>query len=185
MQWTNCHPFRHGRWLWMHNGSIAQFQELKRELQFAVDPSLYSAIEGSTDSETFFYLALTFGLEDDPPAAVARAVGLIEHVGHKHGIEHPIQMTVATSDSTTLWAFRYSSEGTSRSLFYSTKVSTLRELYPDLEALQGLTTRRGSSSPSRFATSPAPGTKCRRRATASCSPARTSSTHSSQLANGS
>jgi hypothetical protein len=24
----------------------------------------------------FFYLALTFGLEDDPPAAVARAVGL-------------------------------------------------------------------------------------------------------------
>ncbi len=40
VQWTNCHPFRHGRWLWMHNGSIAQFQEMKRELQLAVDPSL-------------------------------------------------------------------------------------------------------------------------------------------------
>ncbi len=53
----------------MHNGSIAQFQDVKRELQVAVDPSLYSAIEGSTDSETFFYLALTMGLEDDPPAA--------------------------------------------------------------------------------------------------------------------
>ena len=23
VQQTNCHPFRHGRWLWMHNGSIA------------------------------------------------------------------------------------------------------------------------------------------------------------------
>ncbi len=136
VQWTNCHPFRHGRWLWMHNGSLAQFQEVKRELQLAVDPSLYSAIDGSTDSETFFYLALTFGLEDDPPAAVARAVGLIEEVGRKHGIEHPVQMTVATSDGTTLWAFRYSSEGASRSLFYSSKVSTLRELYPDLEAIQ-------------------------------------------------
>ena len=21
VQQTNCHPFRHGRWLWMHNGS--------------------------------------------------------------------------------------------------------------------------------------------------------------------
>ena len=38
----------------------------------AVDPALYPAIEGSTDSEVMFYLALTFGLEDDPPQAVAR-----------------------------------------------------------------------------------------------------------------
>ena len=135
VQWTNCHPFRHGNWLWMHNGSIAQFQDVKRELQVAVDPSLYSAIEGSTDSETFFYLALTMGLEDDPPAAVARAVGFIEDVGKKHGVPHPIQMTVATTNGETVWGFRYSSEGKSRSLFYSTKVSTLRELYPDLEVL--------------------------------------------------
>ena len=138
VQWTNCHPFRHGRWLWMHNGSIVQFQEVKRELQLAVDPSLYSAIEGSTDSETFFYLALTMGLEDDPPAAVARAVGFIEDAGKRHGIEHPIQMTVAATDGSTIWAFRYSSEGKSRSLFYSTKLSEIRELYPDLEAIQDL-----------------------------------------------
>jgi len=138
VQWTNCHPFRHGRWLWMHNGSIAHFQELKRELQLAVDPSLYSAIEGSTDSETFFYVALTMGLEDDPPAAVARAAGFIEDVGEKRGIEYPIQMTVATTDGTTVWGFRYSSEGHSRSLFYSTKLSEIRELYPDLEAIQDL-----------------------------------------------
>ncbi len=135
VQWTNCHPFRYGDWLWMHNGSIAQFQDVKRELQVAVDPSLYSAIEGSTDSETFFYLALTMGLEDDPPAAVARAVRFIEDVGEKHGVRHPIQMTVATTNGKTVWGFRYSSEGKSRSLFYSTKVSTLRELYPDLEVL--------------------------------------------------
>jgi predicted glutamine amidotransferase len=138
VQWTNCHPFRHGRWLWMHNGAIAQFHDVKRELMLEVEPSLWPAIEGSTDSETFFFLALTYGLESDPPAAVARAVGQIEAVGRKHGIEHPIQMTVATSDGTTLWAFRYSSEGKSRSLFYSTALSSLRELYPDLEAIQGL-----------------------------------------------
>ena len=42
------------------------FRELKRELLMAEDPSLYPDIEGSTDSEALFFLALTFGLEDDP-----------------------------------------------------------------------------------------------------------------------
>jgi predicted glutamine amidotransferase len=131
VQQTNCHPFRHGRWLWVHNGALAGLHETKRELVLAVDPALYPDIEGSTDSELFFYLALTFGLEDDPPAAVARAVGLIEEVGRRHGEEFPVQMTVATTDGETLWAFRYSSEGRSRSLFHSTDISTLREQYPD------------------------------------------------------
>jgi len=135
VQWTNCHPFRHGNWLFMHNGGIAEFQTLKRDLQLAVDPSLFAAIEGSTDSETFFYLALTMGLKDDPPSAVAQAVGFIEATATKHGVVDPMQMTVATTDGTTVWGFRYSSEGKSRSLFYSEQVSAIRKLYPDLEIL--------------------------------------------------
>jgi predicted glutamine amidotransferase len=135
VQQTNCHPFRYGKWLWMHNGVVRDFRTVKRDLVLAVDPELYPSIEGSTDSEVFFYLALTLGLEADPPAAVERAVGLIEQVGRSHGIEQPIQMTVATTDGTSLWAFRYSSEGESRSLFYSTRVDTLRELHPEVEVL--------------------------------------------------
>jgi predicted glutamine amidotransferase len=137
VQRSNCHPFRYGQWLWMHNGAIADFHEVKRDLVLAIDPSLYPGIEGSTDSETMFFLALTFGLVDDPPRAVERAVGLIEDVGHRQGIEYPIQMTVATSDGVSIWAFRYSSEGKSRSLFYSTDIKTLREMHPELEALKG------------------------------------------------
>jgi predicted glutamine amidotransferase len=135
IQQTNCHPFRHGRWLWMHNGLIREFHRIKRDLVFAVDPSLYPSIEGSTDSEVFFFLALTFGLEDDAPGAVESAVGLIEEVGRRHGVEHPIQMTVATTDGQRLWAFRHSSERDSRSLFYSTDVRTLRALHPEVEVL--------------------------------------------------
>ena len=138
IQQTNCHPFRHGRWLWMHNGMIREFKQVKRDLVLAIDPSLYAGIEGTTDTETFFHLALTFGLEDDPPAAVERAVGFIEKTGRDHGVEHPIQMTVATSDGNRLWAFRYSSEGNSRSLFFSTDVATLRAQHPDLPVLHGL-----------------------------------------------
>jgi glutamine amidotransferase len=131
VQQSNCHPFRHGRWLWMHNGVIGDFTRLKRDLMLNVDPELYPEIQGSSDSELFFFLALTFGLEEDPPGAVEQAVGLIEEVGRRHGVEYPMQMTVATTDGRRVWAFRYSSEGKSRSLFYSTDVSTLREQHPD------------------------------------------------------
>jgi predicted glutamine amidotransferase len=136
VQETNCHPFQFGRWLWMHNGSIADFHDLKRDLVFAVDPELYPYIQGSTDSEAMFYLALTFGLRDDPPSAVARMVGFVEKVAGDRGVPNPVQMTVATSDGASVWAFRYSSQHDSRSLFYSTDVHTLRDMYPDNPVLQ-------------------------------------------------
>jgi predicted glutamine amidotransferase len=37
VQQTNCHPFRHGRWLFMHNGFIDGFAAVKRDLVMAVD----------------------------------------------------------------------------------------------------------------------------------------------------
>jgi predicted glutamine amidotransferase len=136
VQQTNCHPFRYGRWLWMHNGLVRDFARVKRSLVLEIDKELYPSIEGSADSEVLFYLALTLGLEQDPPSAVARMVGLVEQVGRQHGVEHPIQMTIATTNGTSLWGFRYSSEGQSRSLYYSTDVRTLREQHPELPILE-------------------------------------------------
>jgi predicted glutamine amidotransferase len=138
IQQTNTHPFRYGRWLWMHNGLIREFPRVRRELVLSVGDELYPSIEGTTDSETMFYLALTFGLEDDPIDAVARMVGLVEDVGRRHGVEHPIQMTIATTNGESIWAFRYSSEGASRTLFFSTRMDQLQALYPEIDELAGL-----------------------------------------------
>src|SRR5215213_4333260 len=129
VQRTNCHPFRHGGWLFMHNGLINDFPAVKRDLLLDVDPALFCSIEGQTDSELVFHLALTLGLEDDPPAAVAGAVGLVEAAGRRRGVEHPFQGTMLTTDGERMWGFRYSSAGRSRSLFVTTDVSTLRRLY--------------------------------------------------------
>ena len=128
---------------------MRDFHLIKRDLALAVDESLYPSIEGSTDSEMLFYLALTLGLEDDPPRAVERMVGLVEEAGRRQGIEHPLQMTIATTDGKSVWAFRYSSEGKSRSLYYSTSMHTVREMYRIARACRRSQTRRGSSSRSR------------------------------------
>jgi glutamine amidotransferase len=127
----------------MHNGLIRDFPRVRRELTMAVDDSLFTSIEGTTDSELMFYLALSFGLEDDPVAGVSRAVGLIEETGRAHGIDDPIQMTVATTDGRTVWAFRYSSEHDSRSLFFSTRMDALKAHLPGARGLAPSPTRRG------------------------------------------
>jgi predicted glutamine amidotransferase len=117
VQQTNCHPFRHRNWLFMHNGVINGFAAFRRELMLAVDPSLFDDIAGSTDSEVLFYLALTFGLADDPLAGLERAVGFVEVTALAHGIRDAVQMTAAISDGERLWAARYASAGRARTLF--------------------------------------------------------------------
>lgn len=133
IQRTNCHPFRHEKWLFMHNGSIAGFRRIRRDLMVAVDPALYPTIEGTTDSELLFHLALTYGLQDDPIRGLGDAIRKVEEVGRAAGIAHPMQGTVAVADGATLWAFRYSSSGRSRTLFHSADMPTLREMFPDFE----------------------------------------------------
>jgi predicted glutamine amidotransferase len=138
VQETNAHPFRHGNWLFMHNGLVREFPRLKRDMLLEVDPSLIPSIEGSTDSELLFHLALTFGLEDDAVGALERMVGFVEDLGERHGVQDPIQMTVAASDGERIIAARYSSEGQSRSLYFSTDARALKAMYPDNEELQQL-----------------------------------------------
>jgi predicted glutamine amidotransferase len=133
---TNCHPFRHGRWLFMHNGFIDGYLELRRELLLAVDPAIFSGIAGTTDSELMFYLALTFGLQEEPLAALERMAGFVEDTGRRHGIDEPLQMTVAASDGERLYAARYASGPVVNSLFVTSDASAVRALYPDDVRLQ-------------------------------------------------
>ncbi|MGF6757046.1 class II glutamine amidotransferase [Paraburkholderia sp. GAS42] len=130
-QETNCHPFRYGRWLFMHNGLIRNYPSVRRDLMMAIAPDLFASVEGSTDSEVMFFLALTFGLELAPVPALERMAAVVEEAGRRHGVEHPLNMTVCATDGEQIVAVRYSSERQSRSLFHSTSFRHLRELYPE------------------------------------------------------
>jgi glutamine amidotransferase len=133
IQLANCHPFRHGHWLLVHNGLIEDYPRLKRDLVLAVDPHLYPEIQGTTDSELMLYLALTFGMAEDPVAGVERMVGFVEEVGRANGVENPMQMTLGISDGRRLIAVRYASAGEARTLYCSRHVQALEDLNPASE----------------------------------------------------
>ena len=114
VQETNCHPFRHENWLFCHNGKIDGYAGLRRDLVLAVAPEFFDTMQGTTDSEVMFCLALTFGLQEDPLGALERMAGFVERLGHSRDIEFPLQMTLGVSDGNDLYAVRYSSVGRSR-----------------------------------------------------------------------
>jgi glutamine amidotransferase len=131
VQHTNCHPFRHDNWLFVHNGYIGGFDKLRRDLMFAVSPAVFPLIHGSTDTEVVFALALTFGLTADPLEAMERTVGLIEDRAQGYGVEDAVQGTFGITDGETLWAVRYATTGPPRTLYTSAEVESIRRLYPD------------------------------------------------------
>jgi predicted glutamine amidotransferase len=138
VQQTNCHPFRRGRWLFVHNGYIAGFDAIRRDLMLAIEPGQFSEVQGSTDTEVVFHLALTFGLESDPIAALERTVGLIEATASRHGVADSVQASFGVADGSSLWAVRYATAGRPRSLFASADVDAMRRLHPGNPRLQSL-----------------------------------------------
>ena len=131
VQRTNCHPFSHRNWLFVHNGAINDFNRLRRDLAFAVSPELFPCILGSTDSELMFLLAMTFGMEADVHAGIARMAGFIEHAAREREIQDALQMTLGISDGESLFAVRYSTAGDSRSLFHSASRDATMEIAPE------------------------------------------------------
>jgi glutamine amidotransferase len=136
VQETNCHPFRFGRWLFVHNGYVADFERLRRDLLFAVDEQYFGNIAGSTDSEVLFHLALTFGLEQDPVGALERMAGFVESRARAKKIDQPLQMTVGVTDGERLYAARYASGPVANTLFTSADVESVRLLYPAVERFE-------------------------------------------------
>jgi predicted glutamine amidotransferase len=115
---ANCHPFQHGRWMFMHNGQIGGFDRVARELDFAIAPEYYRARRGTTDSETIFLLMLTYGLERDPEGALARALGRVVEATAKAGVAEPFRFTAAFTDGRRIYAARFSTDAKSPTLYY-------------------------------------------------------------------
>jgi predicted glutamine amidotransferase len=94
-----------------HSVSQAWGDANLRELMLPIEPDLFAEVEGSTDTEVVFYLALTLGLEEDPVGALERTV---------------------------LWAVRYATSPPARSLFASADVDSVRRLHAGNPRLQRL-----------------------------------------------
>jgi predicted glutamine amidotransferase len=115
---ANCHPFVHGRYLFMHNGQIGGYARLKRRVEAMIPDDLYESRLGTTDSEALFLAALASGLDRDPLGAMARTLGAVRSMMTADGITEPLRFTAAYTDGESLYAFRWACDASPPSLYY-------------------------------------------------------------------
>lgn len=115
---ANCHPFAHGRHLFMHNGQIGGYHRIKRRIEALIPDALYEARRGTTDSEAIFLLALANGLAEDPIGAMAETLSTIRDLMQAAGITEALRFTSVVTDGETLTAYRWACDGRPPSLYY-------------------------------------------------------------------
>lgn len=98
-----------------------------------IEELVFNPEHSLVDQSMSAHLALTFGLKDDPYGALEKMAGFIEHLATEQGIKNCIQMTPGVTDGQRLYAVRYSTEGNSRTLFYSESKESVLALYPEHE----------------------------------------------------
>lgn len=113
----NCHPFRFGRLLWMHNGTIEGFNLIKRILRRSLPDYLYQSVEGTTDSEHAFAVFLNLlGEKTEKLSAACLANGLVKTVwqfeewAREAGITKPSIYNFAVTDGENIATVRYVSD---------------------------------------------------------------------------
>ena len=115
---NNCHPFAARNWTFMHNGQVGGFEQFRKAADMAVPDDLYGKRLGGTDSEVLFLLALGYGLDHDPCAALEQSVAWLENQSRATGESPHMRLSAAFSDGQALYAARYSSDHIAPSVYY-------------------------------------------------------------------
>ncbi|KAJ7932443.1 N-terminal nucleophile aminohydrolase [Mycena leptocephala] len=125
----NCHPFVHGKLMFMHNGGIAQWELIKRSLQKELPDVAFNMVQGNTDSEWAF--ALFISKLPDPNArtftpdilrrAMLDTIASLNVIAEVAGVTEPSLMNFCVTDGDTVIATRYisSDKDEAASLWFS------------------------------------------------------------------
>ena len=115
---SNCHPFAHGRHLFLHNGQIGDYERIRRRVDALIPDDLYAHRRGNGDSEVIFLSALARGLAEDPVGAVAATLGEILGVMREAGVAKPLRFAAVHADGESLRCYRWASDGRPPSLYW-------------------------------------------------------------------
>ena len=114
----NCHPFRHGDYLFMHNGQIGGYAQLRRTLEARLPDDLYAARRGATDSELLFLLAIARTAQGQTlPQAMLGVLEDTMALMRERGVHLPLRFAATLADGHRLHAFRIASDGKPPTLY--------------------------------------------------------------------
>ena len=115
---SNCHPFAHDNWMFMHNGQIGGYSKVRRLLEMQLDDDHFDARNGTTDSELLFLLAMQEDLKACPVKALKIVLERVRDAMIEKSVTAPLRFTSCLSNGDKLFGFRCSSDNHAPSLYY-------------------------------------------------------------------
>ena len=94
---ANCHPFACGKWLFMHNGFLGNWNRWRRHVEALIPDELYPSRIGTTDSEAIFLAILGAGIEH-PVAATKKILALLTDTVRQSETKDRFRFTAALTD---------------------------------------------------------------------------------------
>jgi predicted glutamine amidotransferase len=108
----NCHPFRHQQWLFMHNGQIGGYAQLRRTLESWLSDEFFAERRGATDSELLFLLTMTRMKKGAAPdEAVLSVLDDTMALMRERGVTQPLRFAATLADGERFFAFRIATDG--------------------------------------------------------------------------
>ncbi len=115
---TNCHPFTHGPFAFMHNGDVGGFSAIRRRVIAGLSDRSFNSMLGTTDSEHLFamfldeHAAVTTGPSTSESLAVAleRTLQRIAALSRDCRIDEASYLNLAVSDGQHAVACRCSTD---------------------------------------------------------------------------
>lgn len=111
---VNSHPFWCGKLMFMHNGMLSGFKQMRRRMLRVMNDTAYDAIQGSTDSEHLFGLFLNHIEDPHGHVSCEEMVQAMQHMFSdlstlmiEHEIKQHSYLNFAVSNGTSLIAVRY------------------------------------------------------------------------------
>lgn len=113
---ANCHPFTSGDFAFMHNGDLAYFQRIRREILSSLSERAFAALQGSTDSEHLFAMTLDRLLVNGGQSTEDLAEALVDAVDHAVALSRSVgdeeysYLNVAVTNGRSAVACRYTND---------------------------------------------------------------------------
>lgn len=115
---ANCHPFTLGTSLFMHNGQIGGYGQMRRAIEAMIPDPLYRHRQGTTDSEAIFLAAMARGAASDAVRAFTDVLASVRGLTRNAGINDALRFAAAFTNGDTLFAFRWACDEKAPTLYW-------------------------------------------------------------------
>jgi predicted glutamine amidotransferase len=115
---ANCHPFIDGNHMFMHNGQVGCYGNLRRRIENLIPDAAYALRSGTTDSEAIFLIAMARGAATDPVGAMVSTLSEVKGLMDDCAVCEPLRFTAAMTNGEDIFAFRWACDDKAPTLYW-------------------------------------------------------------------